>query len=290
MDEIQTTHKGLHIEADIGYICNYNCSYCTVHHLGGWIDHLNFIKFIDKTKPVSITLCGGEPTYHPMITDILTHLESIHLSMATNLSRDMDWWKIYYKYIDQLATSYHLEHTKYDEFFKKLSFLCQHRIITVSMVAIDNTLQKYLDIIDGLSSLDNVYCIIKPCIKNRKIIHYDEKYLKYIGKMFRPKRTTISDETLKLFKVTDGKRIRFRQQNMIASGETNFKGWECRKGLDLLKIRPNGNVYKAICEMDDEPIGNISEDIILPSRPSICEKDRCICGTDIRYLNKRRDI
>ena len=109
-------------------ICNYSCHYC---HPGsnegnhGFpkdfdlyvknIDHLlNVYKENFNKKRIKIEISGGEPTLWPKIGDFAKHLKSNHpeiirISLITNASRTMRWWRENAKFFDEIQISLHAE-------------------------------------------------------------------------------------------------------------------------------------------------------------------------------------
>jgi MoaA/NifB/PqqE/SkfB family radical SAM enzyme len=71
-------------------------------------------------------------------------------------------------------------------------------------------------------------------------------------------------------------------------GRTNFHGWTCQAGVTLIRVAPNGDIFKANCGQGG-PIGNVyAGSFIPPTEPVICQKFRCVDPIDLRqrkYIN-----
>ena len=63
---IETKHEGLYLEIELGFLCNYRCSYCPPYlHTGSlWIDHEMLMKFIKMANPTP-TVVVRKGRHHP---------------------------------------------------------------------------------------------------------------------------------------------------------------------------------------------------------------------------------
>ncbi len=69
-----------------------------------------------------------------------------------------------------------------------------------------------------------------------------------------------------------------------------YRGWKCWKGIQLIKLTSNGNIYKATCDIGRGIVsGNIyNDEFTLPTEPEVCQKDYCNCLTDLKTVKKER--
>lgn len=73
--------------------------------------------------------------------------------------------------------------------------------------------------------------------------------------------------------------------------ETNFTGWTCYAGVTLLKVAPNGDIFRSNC-FQGGAIANIytlTETDELPDKPIICEKYRCTDPMDLRQAKFKEE-
>jgi hypothetical protein len=63
-----------------------------------------------------------------------------------------------------------------------------------------------------------------------------------------------------------------------------WKGWSCNAGIDRLYIDPTGRLYGAECE--NNYIGHIDQNWVLPDQPTVCNQARCTGCTDDLMVTK----
>ena len=69
--------------------------------------------------------------------------------------------------------------------------------------------------------------------------------------------------------------------NITATEQNRFEGWECWAGVQQISIANTGEVYRAICKVGGS-LGNIySGSFEMPSDTIICNKPDCICAADV---------
>lgn len=77
----------------LSYKCNLSCDYCFASGLDAefpaalsWEDFLKLSAWLEKNAVLSLAILGGEPTLHPQIVEIVTHLKNkgIMLALFTN--------------------------------------------------------------------------------------------------------------------------------------------------------------------------------------------------------------
>ena len=125
---METDNPGLMLEVDLGYICNYRCSYCppALHSGKQWVDKSDLINFLEASKPKLVIFHGGEPTLYPGFIDVLTQIKNrlgAGTSVVTNASKGPTWWGKHHHLMDLLTFSYHHEHADVDTFIKTIKLL-----------------------------------------------------------------------------------------------------------------------------------------------------------------------
>lgn len=79
----------------------------------------------------------------------------------------------------------------------------------------------------------------------------------------------------------DGTQAEDNVNNLLATEQNDFRGWECWAGIQNITIDNQGVVWRAICRVG-EPLGNIYDGFEMPNDTVICTKARCTCAADIQ--------
>lgn len=295
--KFETSNVGMYVELDLGYICNYKCSYCPdkLHTGKSWLDFNCIVELLEKVKPLWLGLSGGEPTFYPNISNLILYCESknIKVAMTTNGSSPLEWYSKYLPLINNLCISYHPEHANYEKFIEKIKFIVKTKNISVNIQMIPETFNKSLETAKLISKFNNVYVLLKPMLdlNTSKLYNYTEEQMKLLDSPLLHSDINFQQESVRLYLIDENeKRIQIRPPVVIAKGHNMLKGWKCWKGVNLLKVLPDGNIFKAVCDILEEPIGNIYniEEFELPTEPSICGAFSCVCMTDIKSCKKEK--
>lgn len=125
----------------IGKRCNFACSYCVDYLHDYTSPHApieNMKKFVDiiyeKEKDnVLWSLTGGEPTIHPNFLELCQYIKnkgSRYISVTTNGSRTLEYFKELFLYVDGITQSFHFEfiNDRVDEYIDKFIELDKERV------------------------------------------------------------------------------------------------------------------------------------------------------------------
>ena len=295
-NSIETSSKGLLLEVELGSVCNYRCSYCLprLHEGDVWIDYDKLIEFIHKINPYHVILVGGEPTLYPMIDQLLYELKNKIVNITSNGSRPLSWWKSYFKYFDILTLSHHIEYTNLKSFINKLKFLTDHKVVTVNVSMVLDRFDECLEVGKELAKIKNIYISLKALTDNETgyMYKYSNDQLEIMSDLIRSKVSTISSDHNIYFygKREDGKLKQLRAQTIKSEKVNMYRGWKCWKGIQLIKLAGDGNIYKATCDIGRGVVaGNIyNDEFTLPTEPEVCQKDYCNCLTDLKAVKKER--
>lgn len=115
-----TQHNDMTVDWYIGKRCNYSCSYCANFLHDSFSPHIpleDMKKFVDilyknHNKNIIWSLTGGEPTLHPQFIELCKYIKqkkSKHISLTTNGSRTLEYFKELFQYIDNITVSFHFE-------------------------------------------------------------------------------------------------------------------------------------------------------------------------------------
>jgi organic radical activating enzyme len=292
---IETSNEGLYLEIELGFKCNYKCSYCPPHlHTGkDWIKYSYLSKFINIVKPKTVLLVGGEPTYYPWYDQLISELKDTKIHITTNGSRPIEWWEGRINDIDVLTLSYHLECVDIDKFIKKLEYLTNYKIVTVNVSMIQNRFRECLEAGMRIAEVKNVYTSLKALnnINTGQLYNYTPKQLEIMSEIIKPKVETFGPVHNIYFYGIDenGRKKKLRAQTIISNKKNVYTGWRCWKGIQCIKLTADGGLYKATCELGLEPFGNIYDNHIdLPLEPTLCPKEYCFCLTDLKAIKKEK--
>lgn len=284
------------IDIEIGNVCNYSCSYChpSSHNGNLWLEYDSLVNFIDevsKEKYVIIVLSGGEPTLYPRIDDILKHLrrELIYLTITTNGSRSLNWWKKRATYFDKIIFSYQPEFVNFNEFYKKIEYISQMTNTQINVSMMIDKFDECYKAARKLKRIDNIEIVLKA-LKNKKT----NKLYEYTDEQFQVMSGRLLNKNIKIESgvkhvYDNGKTILKGTQEILSEDLNRYKGWKCWKGIDLIKIQSSGKYYLASCDLKySKYYGDIKDKPKFPTKPTICEYDYCFCICDIYNIRKER--
>jgi organic radical activating enzyme len=146
---IEVRHESNYIIIDwvLGNFCNYKCSYCfpgantgdqrppkISEEIKNNIRHLisEIKKHQKEEKIINFTLSGGEPTMYHDLENLVSFLKTLGtVTIITNGSRTIEWWKDHWQYVDYAIVSYHTESADFDHIAQLTTFLSSR--ISVSL-------------------------------------------------------------------------------------------------------------------------------------------------------------
>jgi len=302
----------LRIEIFLSDFCNYKCFYCSDNFNGKtqqWpkldkilpnFEHLlNYYSKNANKKKFIIHIGGGEPT---LWKDLIPFSKSIKdkfncsISITTNGSRSIRWWKHNSKFLDHVSISVHHESVDPTHISKVGDILYKNRVALWCLVLMDpNCWKKCLNLIDILKKSK-----YRWSINARPIFHPDIKYSEE-QKKFLETKTRHPGLLYNLFveKLKEPKYIgptvyfknftkKVKENWLVINGYNNFKGWSCNVGVETLFIGKTGNI-QGICGnllyqkdyfyniYEDNFKNKFNPDII----PTTCQTDFCHCQPEV---------
>lgn len=292
------------IDIELTDRCNYRCTYCrpTGWRGGTNLEYDQLVNFLekvmeDKNQQYNVVLSGGEPTVHPRIIDVLKYLHDrgIHVTLVSNGSRRLEWWKKNLRYIDKLVFSYQINSAILEEFIEKIKFITRHRKIQINLSMIPERFDECLQIAEELKKVQNLTIVLKALknkkIKPRRLYNYTEEQMNIMSNAVESIETpTIKDRNVPVvsYYFDDGTVEDIPSYKVITKKLNQYKGWTCWKGIDSIRIRCDGDLYLAVCDLTyDITYDNINNDQFSPpEKPCTCEHDYCFCVTDLITLRK----
>lgn len=306
--------KTLKIEFMIGNTCNYSCWYCFPGSHEGeyrWTNNLDLViknlfhlldhyKAFGKTK-FEMHIVGGEPTLWPKLGEFVKLLKenyNVWISIGTNGSRTLNWWRQYSKYFDEVLISVH--HEKADiEHIKSVGDIIykENKEITAMVLMDPFEWDRCVDIVEKLK--ESKY---KWFINTLEIMHetisYTSEQVEFINNPVK-RYPTVSRLIKKIMKsktagkpkvVFENDKVEKINHNWIGLNKlTNFKGWQCNIGVDSIYIDKDGRITGSCRTVLFENYNLYDLNFVDKFKPDIKPKicDQTFCGSQPeQILNK----
>lgn len=310
-----TEQRFVSITWQVNNFCNYRCSYCNEGNWNGShrnennLDNLlsNIKKIINYYQSngyvnFKIFYSGGEPTIWKGLIPVSNFFKdelknNVTLGINTNLSRKLNWWQENYQLFDDVVASYHPEFVNKDNFFKVAEFL-QDKVnyLCLRMMMLEDKFDQMRDVgheikqifknynLEWVPLLDEMSVLASPWKYSDPRINEFFKHNNFESVTTLPK--PIPSVNLSCMEHYDDGTSKVLNSNRLVAEKLNFfKGWKCNVNESIF-ISPTGTMRAASCGQG--PIlGNIFTDFNIDSRPVICKKDYCHCGTDILITKEK---
>ncbi len=282
------------IEWNLGKRCNYDCSYCPSEIHDNKSAHTDLRKFelaideIAKLKNPRISFTGGEPTVHPQFKKILSYAyrKVKWISVTTNGTRTLDFYReICRDYVDYLVFSLHFEY----DWERVLGTILSTAIpfyrnrVLVHVMMLPGKLTEAKHAIDYLSKHDIKFAL-RPIRWTETHDVFDDtsrysaderEFLKTAN--HNPPPNTLVDET-----------VECNVNDLLVNKTNQFKGWQCKAGLESLMINWDGDVHRATCRVGGS-LGNIyKQDFNIPTEEIECTRKWCTCAADINITKWKK--
>ena len=273
------------IEWNLGKRCNYDCAYCpsSIHDNFSAHTDISILKStVDKlseiSRPIRLSLTGGEPCVHPRIEELLQYARSkvSFLSVTTNGTRKPLWYIS--QPVDQYVFSLHFE---YDwlSVLETIKDVVQSdtNIHCIVHVMAHQDKMNDVKIAVGLLAQYGIEYVVRR-VRWTEGDHdlfddmkYDQTDLDWIlSKTSTVKPNVIIDDTLE-----------YHANDVIKFHLNKYKGWTCNAGLESLMINWDGEVSRATCRVGGS-LGNVyTGTFAIPTEPVICTRNNCTCAADI---------
>ena len=300
----------LNIDLILGNYCNYKCWYCWPGSNAGTvkfpdlellkknISHLitYYQKNLNK-KIFDVHFCGGEPTHWKQFPEFIKFLKenfNCLVSMTSNGSKKLEWWKQNTKYFDRIHLSCHHEFVNLEEYRNLCDYIYDQDVIVSASVMMDpNEWNKCIDIVNYLKKSRRSWTIRYVEIIDKNVNYTEEQkallskhrarrvnlwYFWKNNKYYRSK-VTVSD--------INGKKYKFQENEILLKKLNNFYGWECSVGVHWINISMTGvisgtcgqHLYKNDFNYNlYDP--NFEKEFNPTLQSTICKKIECLCGIE----------
>jgi MoaA/NifB/PqqE/SkfB family radical SAM enzyme len=307
----------LRIELFLSNVCNYSCWYCSPEYHSGshrWPkleqvkDNLGYIiDYYRKNTPkrrVCLFIIGGEPTLWPDFEKFIKYFKEEYdciISMSTNGSRTLRWWKEHGDYVDDVVLSCHHETVDVDHIKAVADILYKKGKWVNALVLMDpKNWYKCVRIVESLRSSQYRWPItVRELVgvgvtytkEERNYLSIDLKRMPWPWYWFTAKKTAYRKPTVFF---SNGIKKKVPLHWILGEKLNKFKGWSCNIGIDTFFIDKTGEIMGACSEKlyqqplsyniyDPEFKSNFKPEI----KPVICSKQECICQPEINTRKYR---
>jgi organic radical activating enzyme len=302
-------------------VCNFKCRYCFPGSFEGTdkapndldlviqnFNHLiNYYKIHRNKSKFHIKILGGEPTVYKGLEKFIESMKKNHnayITIISNGSRSLRWWKENGPLIDNLVLSFHVAQADIDHHIQVADIMFAYKKKVTSLVLMDPLIwDKCVLAVEQMKrkSKYNWFIQAKELVEwdNNKVVYTNEqkKYLakeikRYPGLFWMIKNfKLLFDGSIKVFEskaILDNKKIIWaRPHRYINEDWTNFNGWKCNVGLDSVFVDSKGFIKGACGQkiynlnyqfniLDTDFTKKYAPQLV----PSICSINKCICQPD----------
>lgn len=308
-------------------VCNFHCRYCfpgsntgeftSPKDLDLIIKNFNFMlkqykERLGKTK-IHLKIAGGEPTLWRGLEKFILEIKKendVYLTVISNGSRTLRWWKQYGHLIDNVTLSFHVAEADVDHHIAVADTMFALGKKTTVVVLMDPT--RWDDCVAAIEKMKHSQYrwflqtaeVIEPehiAISNIKVVSAEERkyspeqknYMKWglkrlPGFFWFVKNFKLLKKEIRIFEsiatLSNGKQLKARPQTYINNNWNSFSGWSCNAGLEALYIHWDGAIG-ATCNQKlygvDYSYNILDEDFVNKYNPNfvpvLCKANNCFC-------------
>ncbi len=258
--------------------CNFRCEYCYFPHDNTPVTEtlpVDKVKdFLDNTGRVwSVRMTGGEPFIYPGFVDYCVELSKTQIiGVDTNLSVSSK--------VKEFAER--VDPARVENLYVALHIEERERVKGVD--AFIRNAQLLLE--KGFAVIVNY--VVHPLLEDR--FHKDSDFFASHGITITP-RPFRGEYEGRRYPEAYGDRAQAIFANHPEQGKKiafNFFGVPCTAGQTLLRLEPDGTVFR--CPGDKTILGNVMDTVDMADGPELCRKKRCPCrGLDHVILTPTQD-
>lgn len=325
------TINRLYIGFTVGTTCNYKCHYCFDGCNDGryrFPTDLNLVKKnlghiieiyksnFNKTN-IRIHVTGGEPTLWPDLGEFVQYFHTNHnckISLSTNGTRLLRFWKEYAKYFDDIGISIHNERCETDHIIKIMDWIYDNTDVLVNGTVLMDPINwdRCVNIVDVLKNHPTPWLLkVRPILFNGQIKYFKQHQLDYMRDKIKKcppeewvqkqkERGTIQPNEPDVTAILEnGEVIKYNTFKFLENDWQHFKGWKCNLGVDRFAIERNGDIQGScgarnlfdldtpMSIYDPDLVNKFGKDIV---KETTCPQNYCICATDVRMTKKNVQI
>lgn len=314
------------VELVLGNVCNYKCYYCFPGSNEGTHRWPNFdlitknlekifVHFLSNTNKTNIDLkiIGGEPTLWNKLPNFVKFLKdrfNIKITISTNASRTIRYWKEISKYIDDIQISVHHEYADLNHIIEVSNYIYETKqsILSVNVLMDPFNFEKCLGIVNYLKTNSNNWMIAMIPVQFNGETIYDENQMRIVeNKNVRMppfewienlinigKLADTKDANKSIATYEDGSTKVVSGQYLVVNKLNYFKDYDCGLGIDRIFIDQNGLVGGATgCVLFDNQLNvydtNIDDRLSsIKLEPIKCIKHICSCSPETMITKEYR--
>jgi organic radical activating enzyme len=293
-------------------VCNFKCDYCfpgsnegnfkvptdTSMVISNFQHLFNQYTKLGKTK-FHLDIGGGEPTLWKDLDKVILEIKKsndVYVSVTSNGSRTLRWWKENGHLIDNATLSHHVKEGNIDHMIDVADILYSLNKKVTILVLMDPTIwDSCVSAIEYMKAHSKYpwFILAKevvgylPYTKVQKT--YMSKELKRLPNpaWFLKNYNLIFDGSMKIFESIVWLEDKFfpvlaTPNTYVNRGWTNFKGWDCNIGLDSIYVSWDG-VLQGSCgqPLFDQRYNILDNNFINIFNPefkqSKCQMECCTC-------------
>lgn len=318
----------LYITYNFTSTCNFKCNYCWPQaHDGKYrfpkLDLItkNFDFMISQYKErlnkknIRIHLSGGEPTLWPQLGEFVQNLHDMHncrITMSTNGSRTLRWWKEYSHYFDDIQISVHNEFADIDHTIQVLDEVYNKKTTMVAAQVLLDPLNwnRSIEVLTSLVNHPTPWLVKTMSISESdsgKIKAYTKEQLEifekgplkippkeYVDLMFKTGKIIEDEKKNAVMIFSDMSELPYNTFDIVKNNWNQFGGWDCAIGHERLGISFDGTIggncgvpisTHRLNITDDNFIDYFDLDLIQPYN-KCTNYQYCQCSSDIRVSKK----
>jgi MoaA/NifB/PqqE/SkfB family radical SAM enzyme len=302
----------LRLQYDLGNLCNYTCWYCfpgsndgdvpfpnievVKYNLVKLINHYTDSNLVDE---VQLNFMGGEPTLWKHLGELVEYVSKnakCSISMQTNGSRTLRWWKEFGKYFDHVSISVHHEKANTAHIIQVADILIDQKVSILTSVLMDHTAwDKCKTLVDELVESKMKFMILAKPIHINGVVTYTDEQREYLKKSVKRRPSLrILLRHINLYSRIPSIKAIFDNKSVVKVTSDHyfilnllnrFTGWDCTLGINFLYISRNG-LLTGTCGQKLYKLDyfyNINDvDFIEKFNPILqnvtCEQKMCLCA------------
>lgn len=300
--QIKKNNDAMQLTWILNNICTNHCDYCnpslhrgTNHHYD-WVHAKSFVERLFKRySSIHCSISGGEPTLSPFFPELVKmfHDSGHTVGITSNGARTPRFWEEISPLLSYICFSFHPSYED-PQFLEKALLSAQYTWVTVRVMMDSRHWDRSVAMYEECCKHGNLFVEpvrILPEVSERHVgDDYTPQQLEWMRtNIVKNRSITIKNPAAKVAKIgadffyDDGScDLSGSSNELINTGQTDFRGWSCNIGLESLFVHWDGIVKKGNCNQGGDLFHiNEHEKHQLPTSAEICFQNLCSCGTDV---------
>ena len=268
--------------------CNYKCSYCADLIKNGSVDLIDIDHakdFIDqcvryaakKNLRLNLDITGGEVTQWYFLDDLLRHAKSYqsYNKIRTNASQNLSEFSNTLDLLDSIQLDFHPEYASFSHFFLCVKESINRRIeIFVNINMMPERWEETSELYEDLKSK-------WPDLNVNKRMLFEDPAINTVPLEYTEEAIIELKDQKGDIELDHGDRLEYTDyQTLILDKRNNFKGSNCRIGIEQIIVDAWGVVRRGHCRQGSS-IGKIGNTIRFDDKEVICQRPDCSNAFDI---------